>query len=90
MDCPSAMLRSGMTREWVDEGMIRSYKELHFGELHNDKKDYGFKETTGELNCSSAYIRLREPDKLEDKVEEANVATKEAKEHRIGASPATG
>ncbi|RRT55010.1 hypothetical protein B296_00048769 [Ensete ventricosum] len=90
MDCPSAMLRSGMTREWVDEGMIRSYKELHFGELHNDKKGYGFKETTGELNCSSAYIRLREPGKLEDKVEEANVATKEAKENRIGASPATG
>ncbi|RWW76493.1 hypothetical protein BHE74_00015417 [Ensete ventricosum] len=43
----------------------------------------------GELDCFSAYIRLRELGKLEDKVEQANVATKEAKENKIGASPAT-
>ncbi|RRT62482.1 hypothetical protein B296_00008934 [Ensete ventricosum] len=43
----------------------------------------------GELDCFSTLIRLREPDKSEDKVESANVATKEAKENRINASPAT-
>ncbi|RWW52563.1 hypothetical protein BHE74_00041011 [Ensete ventricosum] len=40
-----------------------------------------------ELDCSSAHILLREPDKSEDKADEANVATKEAKENKIGASP---
>ncbi|RRT84155.1 hypothetical protein B296_00013620 [Ensete ventricosum] len=47
-----------------------------------------------ELDCSSVHILLREPDKSEDKAEEANVATKEAnvatkeaKENKIGASP---
>ncbi|RWW50336.1 hypothetical protein BHE74_00043424 [Ensete ventricosum] len=44
---------------------------------------------TGQLDCFSAHIRLREPGKSEDKTEYANVATKEVKENRIGASPAT-
>ncbi|RZR95549.1 hypothetical protein BHM03_00024404 [Ensete ventricosum] len=44
---------------------------------------------TGELDFSSAYIRLREPDKSEDKDEQANVTTKESKENRISTSPAT-
>ncbi|RWW54821.1 hypothetical protein BHE74_00038576 [Ensete ventricosum] len=43
----------------------------------------------GELDYFSAYIRLREPDKSKDKAEEVNVATKEAKENKIGASPTT-
>ncbi|RRT49103.1 hypothetical protein B296_00039971 [Ensete ventricosum] len=43
---------------------------------------------TGELDYSNAYIRLREPDKSEDKADSANVATKEAKENRIGMSTA--
>ena len=43
-------------------------------------------EVAGELDCSRAHIHLREPDKSEDKVELANVATKEAKENRIGAN----
>ncbi|RWW60961.1 hypothetical protein BHE74_00032002, partial [Ensete ventricosum] len=46
--------------------------------------------TAGELDCFSAYICLREPDKSEDKTKYANIATKEAKENIIGASPATG
>ncbi|RWW58403.1 hypothetical protein BHE74_00034727 [Ensete ventricosum] len=65
--------------------MIMSYWELHFSEQHNSKKGSGFKEqipgyctdgysmcmirVTGELDCSSAYIRLREPGKSENKVE---------------------
>ena len=44
----------------------------------------------GDLNYFRAYICLRESDKLEDKVERANVATKDAKENRIDASPADG
>ncbi|RWW34958.1 hypothetical protein GW17_00000241 [Ensete ventricosum] len=43
-----------------------------------------------ELDLSSAYIRLKKPDKSKDKVEQVNVATKEAKENRISASPTTG
>ncbi|RRT55562.1 hypothetical protein B296_00006723 [Ensete ventricosum] len=43
----------------------------------------------GELDYFSAQIRLREPDKSKDKAEYTNVATKEAKENRIGTSPAT-
>lgn len=38
------------------------------------------------MNYSRTYIRLREPDKLEDKTERVNVATKDVKENRIGAS----
>ncbi|RWV91686.1 hypothetical protein GW17_00046004 [Ensete ventricosum] len=65
--------------------MIRSYWELYFGEQHNGKKGYGFKDTreshggdliiqryigaTRQLDCFSAYIRLREPDKSEDKAD---------------------
>ncbi|RWW61884.1 hypothetical protein BHE74_00031022 [Ensete ventricosum] len=37
----------------------------------------------GEWDCSNAYIRLREPDKSEDKAEQANVAIKKAKENKI-------
>ncbi|RRT36311.1 hypothetical protein B296_00044066 [Ensete ventricosum] len=43
----------------------------------------------GEWDCSNAYIRLREPDKSEDKVEQANVAIKKAKENKINVNPAT-
>ncbi|RZR94325.1 hypothetical protein BHM03_00023024 [Ensete ventricosum] len=43
----------------------------------------------GELDYFNAHIRLREPDKSEDKAEYANVATKKAKENKICASPAT-
>ncbi|RZS19091.1 hypothetical protein BHM03_00051439 [Ensete ventricosum] len=50
MDCPRATLRTGVTQEWVGEGMIRA---------------------AGELDYFSAHIRLREPDKSEDKVEVA-------------------
>ncbi|RZS07321.1 hypothetical protein BHM03_00038142 [Ensete ventricosum] len=42
------MLRPGVTREWVGEGIIGAAREL----------DY-----------SSAFIHLREPDKSEDKAE---------------------
>ncbi|RRT34957.1 hypothetical protein B296_00053873 [Ensete ventricosum] len=49
----------------------------------------GMIRAAGELDCFSAHIRLREPDKLEDKAEYANVATKEAKDNKIGTSPAT-
>ncbi|RRT48847.1 hypothetical protein B296_00040814 [Ensete ventricosum] len=41
------------------------------------------------LDYFSTYIRLRELDKSEDKVELANAATKEAKENRISMSLAT-
>ncbi|RWW55723.1 hypothetical protein BHE74_00037613 [Ensete ventricosum] len=47
----------------------------------------GMIEATGELDCSSAHIRLREPGKSEDKADQTNMATKEAKENRIGTSP---
>ncbi|RRT58270.1 hypothetical protein B296_00021509 [Ensete ventricosum] len=47
-------------------------------------------EAAVELDCYSAYICLREPNKSEDKAEEANVSIKEAKENRIGASPVIG
>ncbi|RWW68114.1 hypothetical protein BHE74_00024368 [Ensete ventricosum] len=46
------MLHSGVTREWVGEGMIGATREL----------DY-----------SSAYIQLREPNKSEDKAEGVGV-----------------
>ncbi|RWV90698.1 hypothetical protein GW17_00047080 [Ensete ventricosum] len=68
--------------------MIRNYWELHFGEQRNSKKDCMIG-AARELNCFSDHIRLREPDKSEDKAEKANVATKEAKENRISVSPAT-
>ncbi|RWW24537.1 hypothetical protein GW17_00011174 [Ensete ventricosum] len=41
-----------------------------------------------ELDCFSAHILLREPDKSEDKAEKVKVAIKEAKENKIGTSPA--
>ncbi|RWW14037.1 hypothetical protein GW17_00022220 [Ensete ventricosum] len=143
--------------------MIKSYRELHFGEQHDNKKGYGFKERmpwycrSGSsvrssnlasdeslgyqhmgavhppyeipVQCHSAVKvgsidrgkrdvdmrqqigvpwarqpygiaefdanekvncnRLREPDKSEDKVEQANVATMEAKENIIGVCPLT-
>ncbi|RZS11748.1 hypothetical protein BHM03_00043112 [Ensete ventricosum] len=53
-------------------------------------KKVRYDQSGGELDCSNAYIRLREPNKSEDKTEQANIATKEDKENRIGASPATG
>ncbi|RZR81353.1 hypothetical protein BHM03_00007551 [Ensete ventricosum] len=43
----------------------------------------------GELDCFSAHIRLRELDKSENKTEQENVATKEAKKNIIGINPAT-
>ena len=46
-------------------------------------------EAAGELDYSRAHIHLREPGKSEDKVEKANVATKEAKENRIEVNPTT-
>ncbi|RWW76590.1 hypothetical protein BHE74_00015305 [Ensete ventricosum] len=106
------------------KSMIKSYRELHFGEQHDNKKGYGFKErmpcavkvgsidrgkrdvdmrqqigvpwarqpygiaefdANEKVNCN----RLREPDKSEDKVEQANVATMEAKENIIGVCPLT-
>ncbi|RRT33772.1 hypothetical protein B296_00057103 [Ensete ventricosum] len=44
----------------------------------------------GELDCFIVHIRLREPGKSENKAEQANVAPKEAKENKIGASSAIG
>ncbi|RWV94977.1 hypothetical protein GW17_00042437 [Ensete ventricosum] len=64
--------------------MIRSYWELHFDKQCNSKKGCGFKRVNamvpqrrvfrmiraaGELDYFSAHIRLRKPDKLEDKAE---------------------
>ncbi|RRT34597.1 hypothetical protein B296_00036176 [Ensete ventricosum] len=65
--------------------MIRSDWELHFGEQCNSKKGCGFKRVNamvpqrrvfrmigaaGELDYFSAYIRLRKPDKSEDKADD--------------------
>ncbi|RWW49045.1 hypothetical protein BHE74_00044835 [Ensete ventricosum] len=99
------MLRPGVTQEWVDEGELprertknrrwqRPYDvlaEATRGEVvvrvhHTRICMIG---AAGELDCFSAHIRLREPGKSEDKAEYANVTTKEAKENKIGVSPAT-
>ncbi|RWW39539.1 hypothetical protein BHE74_00055123 [Ensete ventricosum] len=58
--------------------MIRNYWELHFDEQYNGKKAMDSRSechgtaatTTRELDYFSAYIRLREPDKSEDKAED--------------------
>ena len=39
-----------------------------------------------ELDYFGAHIHLRELDKLEDKAERVNIATKDVKENRIGVS----
>ena len=46
-------------------------------------------EATEKSDCSRAHIRLRMFDKLKDKVERVNVATKDAKENKIDANPIT-
>ncbi|RWW80732.1 hypothetical protein BHE74_00010915 [Ensete ventricosum] len=53
--------------------MQRYDQELHFGEQYGGKKAIDSRrcliEMTEELDCSSTYIRLRDPDKSKDKVE---------------------
>ncbi|RWW49036.1 hypothetical protein BHE74_00044846 [Ensete ventricosum] len=58
------MLRPGVTQEWVGEGKLP--KERTRSEVAEDLRCI---EATGELDCFSAYIRLREPGKSEDNAE---------------------
>ncbi|RZS03528.1 hypothetical protein BHM03_00033707 [Ensete ventricosum] len=68
------MLRLGVTREWVGKGELskkRTQSEVAEA-LRCARRDHTWRDhspTTEELDCSSAHIRLREPDKSEDKVE---------------------
>ncbi|RRT80199.1 hypothetical protein BHE74_00028668 [Ensete ventricosum] len=52
------MLYSGVTREWMGEG-----------ELPKERTQSEVVEALRCLDCSSAHIRLREPDKSKDKAE---------------------
>ncbi|RRT51483.1 hypothetical protein B296_00045701 [Ensete ventricosum] len=74
------------------EGLSTGQEDVEVGTLEEYATvlPFEYDQSGGELDCSDAYIRLREPSKSEDKTEQANVATKEDKENRIGASPATG
>ncbi|RWV98652.1 hypothetical protein GW17_00038484 [Ensete ventricosum] len=78
MDYPRAMLYPGVTQELVGEGELP--KERTQSEVAEVLRCAGKGHTwrdrspsmigaTGELDCSNAYIRLREPDKSEDKAE---------------------
>ncbi|RWW79683.1 hypothetical protein BHE74_00012010 [Ensete ventricosum] len=64
-DCPRKILRPGVTREWVGEGELR--KERMQSEVAEALRC--MIGVTEELDCFSANIRLREPDKSEDKAE---------------------
>ncbi|RWW59908.1 hypothetical protein BHE74_00033128, partial [Ensete ventricosum] len=55
------MLRPGETREWVDEGQLSKER--------TQSKVAEVLRSAGELDCSNAYIRLRESGKSEDKAE---------------------
>ncbi|RWW27538.1 hypothetical protein GW17_00008018, partial [Ensete ventricosum] len=57
------MLRAGVTREWVGESQLP--KERTQSEVAKALRC--MIGAAGELDCSSNYIRLREPVKLEDK-----------------------
>ncbi|RRT71068.1 hypothetical protein B296_00034773 [Ensete ventricosum] len=89
MDCPRKILRPGVTREWVDEGELR--KERTESEVAEALRCAGRGHTlrdrgpsmigvTGELDCCSANIRLREPDKSEDKAEGVEVGNPKGEE----------
>ncbi|RWW57237.1 hypothetical protein BHE74_00035982 [Ensete ventricosum] len=54
MDCPRAMLHPGVTQEWVDDGELPSERT---------------KNRRWQRPYDVAQIRLREPDKLEDKTD---------------------
>ncbi|RRT64914.1 hypothetical protein B296_00041474 [Ensete ventricosum] len=60
------MLRPGETREWVDEGQLS--KERTQSKVAEVLRS--MIRATGELDCSNAYIRLREPGKSKDKAEQ--------------------
>ncbi|RRT79567.1 hypothetical protein B296_00003304 [Ensete ventricosum] len=59
-----------VTREYVGESELpkkRTQSEVEA--LRCAGRGHTWRDPTGELDCSSAYIRLREPNKSEDKVE---------------------
>ncbi|RWW56427.1 hypothetical protein BHE74_00036856 [Ensete ventricosum] len=62
------MLCPGVTREWVGEGELSNERtQLEVAKaLRYADKGHILRDSAGELDCSSAYNRLREPDKSED------------------------
>ncbi|RRT34850.1 hypothetical protein B296_00049551 [Ensete ventricosum] len=82
------MLRPGVTQEWVEEGELPRERIKKIGDSGGPMMC--MIRAARELDCFSAHIRLREPDKSEDEVEYANIATKEARENRIAGIEAGG
>ncbi|RWW29112.1 hypothetical protein GW17_00006377 [Ensete ventricosum] len=66
------MLRPGVTQEWLDEG------ELPREQTKNRRWRRPYDVVAGELDCFSAHIRLREPDKSEDKADGAQLPKSKA------------